>query len=171
MAYKTPALNAAIVDFALLNGGFLILSFCIVILLSGCADSVYTDTVIKPYSVVKVHDGDTLTVNIAGCPDVLCKNMPVRISGIDAPELRGKCPQEIAGAIAAKNYLTGRVMNAQDIALQDPIRDKYFRISAHVFADGVNVGDEMVKQGLARTYSGGKRASWCGGTVVQTNSV
>ncbi|MBL0011152.1 MAG: thermonuclease family protein [Nitrosomonas sp.] len=74
----------------------------------------------------------------------------MRISGIDAPEMKGKCPQEIAGAIAAKNYLTGQVMNSQDIALHAPTRDKYFRISAHVLADGVNVGDEMVKQGLAR---------------------
>lgn len=149
-----------------------ILVFCITALfMSGCSDNVYADTVIKPHSVVKVHDGDTFTVNIAGCPDVLCKNMPVRISGIDAPEMKGKCAQETASAIAAKNYLTGQVMNTQDIALHDPTRDKYFRISAHVFADGVNVGDEMVRQGLARTYSGGKRAGWCGGTVVHTNSV
>lgn len=151
-----------------------ILVFCITALfMSGCADSAYADNVIKPHSVVKVHDGDTFTVNIAGCPDVLCKNMPVRISGIDAPEMKGKCSQETAGAIAAKNYLTGQVMNAQDIALHDPTRDKYFRISAHVFADGVNVGDEMVKKGLARTYSVGQRVGWCGvgGTGAQVNSV
>ena len=141
--------------------GSILLVFCMMTLLSAC-DSVYADTAIKPDSVVKVHDGDTFIVNIAGCPDVLCKNMPVRISGIDAPEMKGKCAQENAGAIAAKNYLAGQVMNAKDIALHDPTRDKYFRISAHVFADGVNVGDEMVRQGLARTYSGGKRASWCG---------
>lgn len=151
--------------------GFFLLGFCLTILLSACSDSVYAGTVIKPDSVVKVYDGDTFSVNIAGCPDVLCKNMPVRISGIDAPEIRGKCPQEIADAIVAKNYLTGQVMSAKDIALHDPTRDKYFRINAHVVADGVNIGDEMVKQGLARTYSGGKRAGWCGGTVVQANSV
>ena len=151
-----------------------LLLVCMMTLLSAC-DSVYADTVIKPNSVVKVHDGDTFIVNIAGCPDVLCKNMPVRISGIDAPEIKGKCAQETADAIAAKNYLTGQVMNAKDIALHDPTRDKYFRISALVIVNGVNVGNEMVKQGLARTYSGGKRASWCGGAggtgVTQTNSV
>ena len=145
-----------------LSGGFGILIFCIAAsFMSGCADSVYAGSVIRPDSVIKVHDGDTFIVNIAGCPDVLCKSMPVRISGIDAPEMRGKCPQEIAGALAAKNYLAGQVMNAKDIALHDPTRDKYFRISAYVFVDGVNVGDEMVKQGLARTYTGGKRAGWC----------
>lgn len=154
-------------------GGSLLLVFCIMTLLSAC-DSVYADTVvIKPDSVVKVHDGDTFTVNIAGCPDVLCKSLSVRISGIDAPEIRGKCPQEIAGAIAAKNYLTGQVKNSKDIELHDPTRDKYFRISAHVMVNGFNVGDEMVKQGLARTYSGGKRVGWCGigGTGAQANSV
>ena len=142
--------------------GFLILSFCIAILLSGCADSVYADTVIKPDSVVKVHDGDTFSVNIAGCPDVVCQHVPVRISGIDAPEMNGKCAQEIAGAVVAQKYLSDQVMNAKDIALHDPTRDKYFRINAHVVADGVNVGNDMVAKGLVRAYSGGKRAGWCG---------
>ena len=140
--------------------GSILLVFCMMTLLSAC-DSVYADTAIKPDSVVKVHDGDTFIVNIAGCPDVLCKSMPVRISGIDAPEMKGKCPQEIAGAIAAKNYLTGQVMNSQDIALHDPARDKYFRLNAHVMANGVDVGADMVAKGLARAYSGGKRDRWC----------
>lgn len=145
------------------SSGFFLLSFCLVaLLLTACSDSVYANTVIKPDSVVKVYDGDTLSVNIAGCPDVLCGSMPVRISGIDAPEMRGKCPQEIASARAAKNYLTDQVMSAKSIELHNPTRDKYFRISANVFADGVNVGADMVAKGLARTYSGGKRAGWCG---------
>ena len=33
------------------------------------------------------------------------------------------------------------------------------------------VDGDMVAKGLVREYSGGKRAGWCGGTVVQTNSV
>ncbi len=142
---------------------FFLLGFCFVALLSlsACSDSLYAGSIIKPDSVIKVHDGDTFIVNIAGCPDVLCKSMPVRISGIDAPEMKGKCPQEIAGAIAAKNYLTGQVMNSQDIALHDPARDKYFRLNAHVMANGVDVGADMVAKGLARAYSGGKRDRWC----------
>lgn len=150
--------------------GFFLLGFCFLILLSAC-DSTYADYVIKPDSVVKVHDGDTFTVNIAGCPAVLCEHVPVRISGIDAPEMKGKCAQETADAIAAKNYLAVRVMNANDIELRDPTRDKYFRLNAHVMVGGVDVGADMVSKGLARTYSGGKRSGWCGGTVVQTNSV
>ena len=76
-----------------------------------------------------------------------------------------------AGAIAAKNYLTDKVMHSQGIALRDPTRDKYFRLNAHVMAGGVDVDGDMVAKGLVREYSGGKRAGWCGGTVVQTNSV
>ena len=144
---------------------------CFVFFMFGCDNQAYAGSVIKADSVYRVHDGDTFTINILGCPDVLCQRIPVRINGIDAPEIRGKCSLESLGAQAAKKYLSGQVMNAKDIALHDPTRDKYFRISAYVFVDGVNVGDEMVKQGLARTYSGGKRAGWCGGTVVQTNSV
>ena len=62
----------------LLNGFFL-LGFCFVALLSACSDSVYADTEITPDSVVKVHDGDTFSVNIAGCPAVLCEHVPVRL--------------------------------------------------------------------------------------------
>ena len=142
-----------------LSGSFLLV-FCIMILLSAC-DTVYASNVIKPDSVVKVHDGDTFTVNISGCPDVFCKRLSVRISGIDTPEMKGKCPEEIAGAIAAKNYLTDKVMNANDIVLSNPTRDKYFRINAHVLVSGVDVGADMVSKGLARAYSGGKRARWC----------
>lgn len=40
-------------------------------------------------------------------------------------------------------------------------RDKYFRINTEVFADGVNVGADMISKDLARAYAGGKRSGWC----------
>ncbi|MFT6578378.1 MAG: endonuclease YncB(thermonuclease family), partial [Zhongshania sp.] len=41
-----------------------------------------------------IYDGDTFRVNIAGWPSVVGDSMPVRIKGIDTPELRGKCQLE-----------------------------------------------------------------------------
>ena len=32
---------------------------------------------------------------------------------------------------------------------------------AFVAVNGVNVADTMIKEGLARAYTGGTRASWC----------
>lgn len=44
--------------------------------------------------VVYIYDGDTFRVNISSYPDVIGKNMPIRLSGIDTPEIRGKCEKE-----------------------------------------------------------------------------
>lgn len=126
-----------------------------------------------PASVVSVYDGDTFkaNLNIAGCPGVLCENMPVRIKGIDTPEIKGKCYQEKMAAHQARDYLSSMIAGKM-VDLRDAERDKYFRIGAAVYVDGSSVGGEMVKQGMARTYSGGKRAGWCGGGAeLQTNSV
>lgn len=137
------------------------LIICFALFLYGCGDTVYASEILKPDSVVRVHDGDTFSVNIGGCPDVLCQHLSVRINGIDAPEMRGKCSQEKAMAVIARNYLSSRILNAGDVELRNVSRDKYFRINADVFADGVNVGADMISNGLARSYGGGKRGGWC----------
>ncbi len=41
-------------------------------------------------------------------------------------------------------------------------RDKYFRIDARVLADGQDLADLLISQGLAVPYDGGtKTADWC----------
>jgi len=48
------------------------------------------------------------------------------------------------------------------IELRNLQRGKYFRIVADVYADGVNVGDELIKESLAVIYDGGKKIKdWC----------
>ncbi|MER2511513.1 MAG: thermonuclease family protein [Nitrosomonas ureae] len=128
----------------------------------GCDHPAYAGETIKPGSIIKVYDGDTFTINIDGdCPNILCSKIPVRIIGIDAPELRGKCEEEKSGAMDSKAYLTNLLLSAKDVELRNVHRDKYFRINAAVFADGVDVGTDMISKGLARPYSGGKRSGWC----------
>ena len=128
----------------------------------GCDHPAYAGETIKPGSIIKVYDGDTFTINIDGdCPNILCSKIPVRINGIDAPELRGKCEQEKSGAMDSRAYLANLLLNAKDIELRNVHRDKYFRINAEVFADGVNVGSDMISKGLARPYRGDKRSRWC----------
>ena len=53
-------------------------------------------------SIVSVYDADTFRVNIEGYPDIIGSNMPIRAMGFDAPEIRGKCPEEKARAKEAK---------------------------------------------------------------------
>lgn len=135
----------------------------LVLLLYGCGDPVFAGSTIKPDAVVKVHDGDTFLINITGCPDVLCLHVPVRMSGIDAPEMRGKCQKEKAGALVAKDFLVRKLSSASPgtIELRNVSRDKYFRINADVWVGGVNIGQEMISKGIARPYNGGKRGGWC----------
>lgn len=140
----------------------LVIVLFIVAVIIGCDNPVYAGETIKPKSIIRVYDGDTFTINVDGdCPGVLCNRIPVRINGIDTPEIRGKCEQEKIGAIDSRTYLAQLLLNAKEIELRNLGRDKYFRINAEVFADGVNVGADMISKGLARPYSGGRRSGWC----------
>ncbi len=116
---------------------------------------------LKVSKVVSVYDGDTLRVDIDGYPDVVGKNMPVRIRGIDTPEIRGKCPEEKALAKKSRDFLRLKLAEAKEIELLDVDRGKYFRLLASVYVDGKSVGKLLISEGMARAYDGGKRLGWC----------
>lgn len=50
---------------------------------------------VKVSRVTSIYDGDTFTATIDGWLGIAGKNIGVRISGIDTPEMRGKCKKEI----------------------------------------------------------------------------
>lgn len=80
----------------------------------GCDHPAHAGETIKPGSIIKVYDGDTFTINVDGdCPNILCSKIPVRINGIDAPEIRGKCEQEKSGAMDSRAYLVHLLLNAR----------------------------------------------------------
>ena len=108
----------------------------IMLFLTLCPAVLHASSVIKADSVVRIHDGDTFTINIAGCPDMLCRHIPVRINGIDAPEIRGKCVKEKDGAKTVKKYLSDRIFTAKAIELRNVSRDKYFRITEGLLQRG-----------------------------------
>lgn len=55
----------------------------------------------------------------------------VRLSGIDAPEIAGKCAKEKALALVMRDFLRGQLAGA---SVQQVFRDKFFRIEATVIA-------------------------------------
>lgn len=116
---------------------------------------------LKVSRVVSVYDGDTFRVDIEGYPDVIGKNMPIRIRGIDTPEIRGKCPEEKVLAKQARDFLRAKLAEAKEIELLDIDRGKYFRLVASVKVDGQSVGGLLLSKGLARAYDGGKKQGWC----------
>lgn len=112
--------------------------------------------------VTSIYDGDTFRANIKDYPQIIGDRIPIRINGIDTPELRGKCQREKDLARKAKQYTVTALRNAKDIKLRNMQRGKYFRIISDVYVDGVSLGDQLLNNGLAVEYHGGKKKKdWC----------
>jgi endonuclease YncB( thermonuclease family) len=96
-------------------------------------------------------DGDTLA----------CGDERVRIMGLDAPEMHGRCPAEIRLSRAARDRMA--VLVAGGVSLQPHGRDRYRRLLAVVLdRQGGDVAAVLIREGLARPYGGERRRSWCG---------
>ena len=124
------------------------------------ADKVFGNVVVS--EVTSIYDADTFRVNIQGWPDIIGKRMSVRVLGVDAPEIRGKCPSEKKAARLAKQYTVEALRSAKKIELRDMQRGKYFRILANVYIDGKNLAEGLIVAKHGRAYHGGKRSGWCG---------
>lgn len=82
----------------------------------------------------------------------------IRIADIDAPEMKGRCAYESRLAIQSRNRLSQLLGNGFRIYRQG--EDRYGRTLALVTVNGRSVGDILVSEGLARTWSG-RREPWC----------
>lgn len=111
-----------------------------------------------------VHDGDTVSIDVPGSAHpVFSQNIPVRIAGIQAPELDSKEPCEADLAVKARDFLRGVLAKTKQVHLYDVTRDKYFRLNAQIIAGGKSVGQMMLDQKLAVPYGGDTKPSvkWC----------
>lgn len=123
--------------------------------------------------IVKVIDGDTLDV-IISVPVPWGKSgmflmVPerIRVCCIDTPEIskaHAKCEAEIQLGQKAKDYLAGLLQPMAKVLLSEVSwTDKYGRVLAKVTdLSGQNIGEVMIGQGLARSYHGEAKSSWCG---------
>ena len=111
--------------------------------------------------VVRVIDGDTLKLKVHIWLGQTVE-VDMRVAGIDAPELRGKCPSERALAQEARDYLASLV-GGRAIRIAQIRNDKYGgRVIADVSEPEVgDIASAMIARGLARAYDGGKREPWC----------
>jgi endonuclease YncB( thermonuclease family) len=89
--------------------------------------------------VISVYDGDTFRVNIDSLPPIVGKNIPIRVNGVDTPEIRGKCQYEKNLALDARDFVRNKLADAKEIKLTNLQRGKYFRVVANVLVDGVVV--------------------------------
>ena len=116
-----------------------------------------------PAEVLRVIDGDTFEARVRVWPglDITTK---IRLRGIDAPELRARCPAERVKAEAARDALKIMLANGP-VAVSAVAPDKYGgRVVANASTGAVaDVSAELLGRGLARQYAGGHRDGWCDG--------
>ena len=132
-----------------------LLIFIICMFMSGVANAV-------PAVVDYIFDGDTFSAGVKLDADVEI-TVRVRLINIDTPEMNGKCKAEKVMAQSARDLLGVLIPRGTVVELKNIKDDKYLgRINANVILpDGRDVGRVMIDSGLARPYSGGKRAPWC----------
>jgi micrococcal nuclease len=141
-----------------MNKLFLILTLCLGMLLVHATPEYGTVTVSQ---VISVYDGDTFRVDIDSLPPIVGKNIPIRLNGVDTPEIQGKCQYEKDLALKARNFVRSKLANAKVIKLTNLQRGKYFRVVADVMIDGDSLERELLENKLAYKYTGGKKSSWC----------
>jgi len=120
----------------------------------------------NPYDwkVVRVVDGDTVTVEANYLPPELGSTMKVRILGVDTPEKapRAKCEKEAAAGLAASAFVRQTLNKASSVKIEVKDWDKYGgRVLGDVLIDGEKLSSILIKNNLARAYNGGAKKSWC----------
>ena len=121
-----------------------------------------TDT-FRCVKYIKNYDGDTITFNIPDVHPLFGNNISVRVRHVDTPETKGKLPCEKEASRTAKRLVENKLKLAKNIELKNVGRDKYFRILADVYIDGVNLSDSLFKNNLAYKYEGDtkQKIDWC----------
>ena len=107
--------------------------------------------------VLKVVDGDTVDVQIRVKPlDLdLLSNMRIRMEGINAWESRTSNAEEKVKGMAAKARLSELVMTPLTVCLSG--KGKFGRWIGTLFNGETNINEQLVEEGHAHWYDGGKR--------------
>jgi len=107
--------------------------------------------------VIKVYDGDTITVASRlpydGSP---LYRFSVRLNGIDSPEMKGKSDDEKQAAKRAQQALSNFILH-KTVALTNNKTEKYGRILSNVYCDGIHINQWMIENRYAVEYDGGTK--------------
>jgi endonuclease YncB( thermonuclease family) len=137
-------------------------------------DITYKDTIpfIPPIvycKVIKVYDGDTITVAaklpFRGSP---LYRFSVRLASIDSPEIKGSTAKECVSALKSRDALDNLIFG-KIIELRNNGKEKYGRLLADVYlnvdnANDLHVNQWMLDNKLAIKYDGGKKQPFCKST-------
>ncbi|MET4801855.1 thermonuclease family protein [Bradyrhizobium sp. LB11.1] len=110
--------------------------------------------------VIRTIDGDTFLARVhqRDGRDLVAR---VRLRGIDAPEMKASCQDELDKAEAATGALRA-VLGQGGVTIYNLGSEKYGRVLADVATKRTaNVSAAMLASGYARSYNGGHRDGWC----------
>jgi len=136
----------------------------------------YTDTVrfVPPITegvVVKVYDGDTITVaSKLPYKESLLYRFSVRLRGIDAPEIvtKSSLPSSLTGeemikmviekkrGIQVRDILSDKILH-RTVQLKNTGTEKYGRLLADVYLGDVHINAWMIQNKYAVEYYGGRK--------------
>tara|TARA_R100000742_G_C4271924_1_gene90980 strand:+ start:339 stop:677 length:339 start_codon:yes stop_codon:yes gene_type:complete len=105
--------------------------------------------------ILRVVDGDTVDVRV----DLGFKvhfNVRVRLYGLNAPESRTRDLEEKKLGLAAKERLD-QLLENKDIVLKSHGVGKFGRCLGTLYANKTNVNAQLINEGHATEYYGGKR--------------
>jgi endonuclease YncB( thermonuclease family) len=103
---------------------------------------------LKGGKVIKVYDGDTITI--------------ASLNGIDTPEMKGKNEEEKEIAVKARDALSERIMG-KEIRLENVQTEKYGRLLCEVYLGNDHLNKWMIDERYALKYDGGTKVipkSW-----------
>jgi endonuclease YncB( thermonuclease family) len=114
------------------------------------------------WEILRVVDGDTIEIKNECFPKEL--KLSVRVNSTDTPEKgsRAKCEKEAKLAEKASKFTKQFVGKNKTATFRNIKWDKYGgRLLADVEINGKSLSDELIRNGLARSYDGKKKKSWC----------
>ena len=103
--------------------------------------------------VVKVYDGDTITIATRIPNDSTIYRFSIRLLGIDCPEMKTHNSTEKELAIKARDALSNMIMY-KIVQLKNISIEKYGRILANVYFQDINLSEWMISHGYAVLYDG-----------------
>lgn len=133
--------------------------FAVVFIALCCCQNCLATTAFVKYIV----DGDTFIGDIKLDNNTEITSVSVRLRNVDTPEIHGECDDEIERAEYARQRLGELIPVGSTVKISNIKDDKYpGRIDANVYdSKNRDVGLILVREGVGRKYSGGKRLPWC----------
>jgi micrococcal nuclease len=101
--------------------------------------------------VRSIYDADTIRVDCDLGFNIWSRNEPLRLYGIDAPELRGETLME---ARKSRDWLIQQIPIGTKIVIKTyrDRKEKYGRYLATIYVNGRNLNEELVANGFAVPY-------------------